>query len=101
MEKKRVYPLRNSDCMDREHNSYINRRRRSKTLLYSKKYKSSAILSDVKWQKKRTFLLEMFKPFLVCEKALSKHKEYCNEYRTVKIELPKKGTMLEFKSYLR
>ena len=42
----------------------------------------------------------MFKPFLVW-KALSKHKEYCNEYEAGKIELPKKGTMLDFKSYYR
>ena len=47
-EGKSVYPLRNSDC---------------KTLLFGKKYKSSAILSGVKWQKKRTFLLKMFEPF--------------------------------------
>ena len=30
---------------------------------------------------------------------MSKHKEYCDEYEDVKIELPKKGTMLEFKNY--
>ena len=34
-------------------------------------------------------------------KSLSKHKEYCDEYQAVKIELPKKGTMLEFKNYHR
>ena len=32
---------------------------------------------------------------------MSKHKEYCDEYEAVKIELPKKGTMLEFKNYHR
>ena len=35
------------------------------------------------------------------KKSLSKHKEYCNEYEAVKIELPKKGKMLEFKNYHR
>ena len=32
---------------------------------------------------------------------MSRHQEYCNEYEAVKIELPKKGTMLEFKNYHR
>ena len=32
---------------------------------------------------------------------MSEHKEYCDEYETVKIELSKKGTMLEFKNYHR
>ena len=36
-----------------------------------------------------------------CQEALDKHKEYCNEYEALKIELPKKGTMSEFKNYHR
>ena len=32
---------------------------------------------------------------------MSKHKEYCDDYGGVKIELPNKGTMLEFKNYHR
>ena len=32
---------------------------------------------------------------------MDKHKEYCYEYEAVKIELPKKRTMLEFKNYHR
>ena len=44
--------------------------------------------------------LRCLNPFW-CEKSLSKHKEYCDEYEAVKIELPKKGTMLEFKNYHR
>ena len=44
----------------------------------------------------------MFKRYTFwCQEALDKHKEYCNEYDAVKIELPKKGTMLEFKNYHR
>ena len=42
----------------------------------------------------------MFNPFW-CQKALNKHKEYCNEYEAVIIQLPKKSTMLEFKNYHR
>ena len=36
-----------------------------------------------------------------CEKSLSRHQEYCNEYEAVKIELPEKGTMLKHKNYHR
>ena len=32
---------------------------------------------------------------------MSRHQEHCNEYKAVKIELPKKGTMLKFKNYHR
>ena len=44
-EGKSVYPPRNSDCV---HNSYVDRKRWSKTLLFGKEYKSSATLSGVK-----------------------------------------------------
>ena len=36
-----------------------------------------------------------------CEKSLNKHLEYCGEYEAVKIELPKKGTILKFINYHR
>ena len=37
-ERKSVYPLRNSVNTGRDYNIILNRRRRSKTLLFSKKY---------------------------------------------------------------
>ena len=46
------------------------------------------------------FCLRCLNPFW-CQEALNKHEEYCNEYEAVKIELPKKGTMLKFKNYHR
>ena len=49
---------------------------------------------------KKHFCLRCLNPFW-CEEALSRHQEYCNEYETVKIELPKKGTMLKYKNYHR
>ena len=49
---------------------------------------------------KQHFCLRCLNPFW-CEKALSRHQEYCGEYDAVKIEMPKKGTMLEFKNYRR
>ena len=51
-------------------------------------------------KRKEHFCLRCVNPFW-CEEALSKHKEYCGEYEAVKIKLPKKGTMLEFKNYHR
>ena len=50
--------------------------------------------------KKHYFCLRCLNPFW-CQKALDNYKEYCNDYEAVKIELPKKGTMLEFKNYHR
>ena len=49
---------------------------------------------------KHYFCLRCLNPFW-CQEAVDKHKEYCDDYEGVKIELPKKGTMLEFKSYHR
>ena len=33
------------------------------------------------------------------EKSLNEHREYCYNYEAVKIQMPKKGTMLKFKNY--
>ena len=46
---------------------------------------------------KHYFCLRCLNPFW-CQEALDKHKEYCDDYEGVEIELPKKGTMLEFKN---
>ena len=35
------------------------------------------------------------------QKALDKHEEYCSNHEAVKINMPKKGTMLKFKNYHR
>ena len=49
---------------------------------------------------KQHFCLRCLNPFW-CKEALSRHQEYCDEYEALKIEMPKKGTMLEFKNYHR
>ena len=49
---------------------------------------------------KQHFCLRCLNP-VWCEEALSGHQEYCGEYEAVKIEMPKKGTVLEFKNYHR
>ena len=46
------------------------------------------------------FCLRCLNPFW-CQESLNKHQEYCGNHESVKIELPKKGTMLEFKNYHR
>ena len=35
------------------------------------------------------------------QKALDKHEEYCSNHEAVKINMPKKGTMLKFKNYYK
>ena len=46
------------------------------------------------------FCLRCLNPFW-CQESLNKHQEYCGNYETVKIQMPKKGTMLKFKNYHR
>ena len=62
----------------------------------------SRLLSSqaTKGKRKEYFCLRCLNPFW-CEEALSKHKEYCDEYEAVKIQLPEKGTILKFKNYHR
>ena len=50
-----------------------------------------------KGKRKEYFCLRCLNPFW-CEKSLNEHQEYCNEYEAVKIEMPKKGTILKFKN---
>ena len=35
------------------------------------------------------------------EESLQKHEEYCSSHKAVKVKMPKKGTMLDFKNYQR
>ena len=100
-ERKSVYPLRNSDCTDRDNNIIL--------MLIEEGVKHYCLVKSIsrlqasqvpKNNGKHYFCLRCLNPFW-CEKSLSKHKEYCNEYEAVKIELPKKGTILEFKNYHR
>ena len=51
-------------------------------------------------KRKEHFCLRCLNPFWSKE-ALSKHKKYCDKYEGVKIDLPKKGTMLKYKNYHR
>ena len=48
----------------------------------------------------RYFCLNCLNPFQ-SKKSLNEHREYCYHYEAVKIQMPKKGTMLKFKNYHR
>ena len=101
-EGKNVYPLRNSTNTDSEHNIRFmlieeGGVKRYCLLKSIERLLSSQASND---KRKRYFCLRCLNTFW-CHKALNKHEEYCNEYEAVKIQLPKKGTMLEFKNYHR
>ena len=96
-ERKRVYPLRNSVSMGRDYNIIL-------MLIEEGGVKHYCLVKSIErllfsqasnGKRKEHFCLRCLNPFW-CQEALDKHKEYCNEYEAVKIELPKKGTMLEF-----
>ena len=102
-ERKDLYPLRKSDCADRDHNIILMFIEKDGVKHYcSVKNEASRLLSSQVPTNngKHYFCLRCLNRFS-CQEALNKHKEYCNEYEAVKIELPKKGTMLEFKNYHR
>ena len=99
-EGKHVYPLRNSDNTDREHNIILTLIEKGGVKHYCL-VKSIELSSQVtKGKRKEYFCLRCLNPFW-CKEALSRHQEYCGEYEAVKIEPPKKGTMLKFKNYHR
>ena len=96
-----VYPLRISKCMDREHNITLMLIGKNEVKHYCLVKSISRLLSSqtTKGKRKEYFCLRCLNPFW-CQEALSRHQEYSGEYESVKIELPKKGTMLKFKNYL-
>ena len=97
-----VYPLRISKCMDREHNITLMLIGKNEVKHYCLVKSISRLLSSqtTKGKRKEYFCLRCLNPFW-CQEALSRHQQYCGEYESVKIELPKEGTMLKFKNYLR
>ena len=97
---KSVYPLRNSDFTDRDHKTILMLIEKDGVKHYCLVKSISRLLASQapKNNGKRYFCLRYFE-FLWCEKSLSRHQEYCNEYEAVKIVLPEEGTMLKFKNY--
>ena len=99
---KDIYPLRNSDFMDREHKIILMLIEENEVKHYCLVKSKSRLLSSqvTKSNRKHHFCLRCLNPFW-CQEALSKHQEYCGEHESVKIELPKEGTMLKFEKYYR
>ena len=98
--EKDVYPLRNSDCMDRKNNVILFLIEKYWVKHYCLVKSLSRLLgSQVSNHKeKQHFCLMCLNPFW-CQQSLNKHQEYCNEHEAVKIELPEEGTMLKFNNY--
>ena len=97
-EGKGVYPLRNSDNTDREHNIIL-------TLIEEggvKHYCLVCVLSSQvsNHDGKHHFCSRSLNPFWSHE-SFNKHQEYCGNYEAVKIQMPEKGTMLKFKNHHR
>ena len=60
---------------------------------------SRLVSSQVFKHKEKSFLCDnCLNPF-PNEKSLNKHKEYCSKNECIKIDMPKKGSVLEFKNY--
>ena len=101
-DRKIVYPLKNSDNTDREHNIVLILIKEEGVNHYCLvKNLSRLLLSQVsKHKEKHHFCLRCLNPFW-CEQSLNKHREYCGKHEAVKINMPEKGTMLKFKNYYR
>ena len=95
-EEKSVYPLKNSNNMDREHNIRLMLIEKDGVNHYCRLLSSQAS----KHKEKSYFCDRCLNPFW-CEKSLNKHLEYCSNYEGVKIEMPDKGTILKFKNYYK
>ena len=97
----KVYPLRVSEYIDREHDIVL-------MLICDEEKKHYCLVNNLsrllglqtsKHLNKRLFCLRCFNSFN-CEKSLNKHKEYCGKNECVKIVMPEKGTIRKFKNYL-
>ena len=101
-EGKSVYPRRKSTNTYRDHNIILMLIEKGGVKHYCLVKSKECLLSSqtTNGKRKQHFCLRCLNPFW-SQEALNKHEEYCYEYEAVKIELPKKGTMLEFKNYHR
>ena len=101
-DRKIVYPLKNSDNTDREHNIVLILIKEEGVNHYCLvKNLSRLLLSQVsKHKEKHPFCMRCLNPFW-CEQSLNKHREYCGKHEAVKINMPEEGTMLKLKNYYR
>ena len=101
-DEKCVYPLRNSNNTNREHDIILILIKEEGVNHYCLVKNVSRLLSSQvsKHDGKKYFCKRCLNPFS-SQKALDKHEEYCGNHEAVKINMPEKGTMLKFKNYHR
>ena len=99
---KSIYPLRNSDNIDREHKIRLMLIEKDGVQHYCLVKNVSCLLSSQvsKHKEKSYFCDRCLNPFW-CEQSLNKHLEYCSNHEAVKIEMPEKGDILKFKNYYK
>ena len=99
-DEKIVYPLKNSNNMDREHKIRLMLIEKDGVKHYCLVKNISALLASQvsKDKRKRYFCDRCLYPFW-CEKSLNKHLEYCSNHKAVKIKMPDEGTILKLKNY--
>ena len=97
---KIVYPLRNSNNMDREHKIILMLIEKDGVKHYCLVKEQSRLLSSQvsNHNGKHHFCDKCFNPFW-WEESLNKHLEYCSNHKAVKIKMPEKGAVLKFKNY--
>ena len=94
---KSVYPLRNSDNMDREHKIVLMLIEKDGVQHYCLVKNVSRLLSSqVSKHNGKKYFCDRW-----CEQSLNKHLEYCSNHEAVKIQMPKKSDILKFKNYYK
>ena len=101
-EGKSVCTLRNSNNTNREHDVILILIEEEGISQYCLVKNLSRLLSSQvsKRNGKKYFCKRCLNPFNT-QKALDKHEEYCSNHEAVRINMPKKGTMLKFKNYYK
>ena len=101
-DEKCVYPLRNSNNTNREHDIILILIKEEGVNHYCLVKNVSRLLSSQvsNHKEKHHFCLRCLNSFWT-HKSSNKHLEYCGNHEAVKINMPEKGTMLKFKNYHR
>ena len=96
-----VYPLRISKHENEESINLILLSNNENQHYCWIKNMSALATSQVNKHKRRRYFCKCCCNSFPTEESLQKHIEYCSKRKAVKVEMPKKGTMLSFKDYHR
>ena len=99
---KSIYPLRNSANTGRDYDVILMFIEEGVVKHYCVVKSLRRLLSSQvsKHKGKYQFCPNCLNPFW-CQESLNRHPEYCSKHEAVKITMPKKGTILDFKNYHR